>query len=186
MANKIKYGLKNAYYSVITVDSETGEFTYGTPVALKGAVSISLEQQGDINKFYADDMVYWQTAVNNGYEGDLEIALIPDSFYKDVLGMTEDNNDMLVEHNDQIGKQFALLFEFTHDDKATRHVFYNCTATRPSVASQTKQETIEPQTETITISAVPNDNGYVKASAAYGTDNYSTWFTTVPVPDFTT
>lgn len=183
MANKIKYGIKNVYYSKITESG--GVVSYGTPKALKGAVSISLEQQGDINKFYADDTVYYQTAVNNGYQGDLVLAMITDDFAKDILNQKEDDNGMLVEENDATINPFALLFEFSGDDKATRHVLYNCTCNRPQVNGSTKTETLEPQTETLTISAVAGADGYVKAKALEGTTNYATWFTTVPVPDFT-
>ena len=185
--SKIKYGIRKVYYAVATettTDNVT-TVTYGTPVALPGAVSISLEQQGDLPKFYADDIVYWQTSVNNGYEGDLELAKIPDTFKTDILGMRTDNGGMIVESSDDVGKSFALLFEFQGDDKATRHVLYNCTATRPAVASSTKEDTIEPQTETVTISAIANVDGYVKASALDGTANYATWYTAVKTPTFT-
>lgn len=185
MANKIKYGLKNAYYATISEDAQTGAVTYGAPSPLKGAVSLSLEQQGDITRFYADDMVYWQTAVNNGYEGDFELALIPEDFKVYALGEKKDDNGMLVEDANAITQPFVFMFEFQGDEKATRHVFYNCTATRPAVAGDTKSETIEPQTETLTISAVGNADGYVKASALEGTAKYATFFQTVPVPTFT-
>jgi hypothetical protein len=41
MANKVKFGFKNCYYATIT-EGAGGAITYGTPVALKGAVSMSL------------------------------------------------------------------------------------------------------------------------------------------------
>ena len=56
MANKIKYGLKNVYYAKIT-EGTGGTITYGTPVAIPGAVSMSLDAQGEISKFYADNIV---------------------------------------------------------------------------------------------------------------------------------
>ena len=185
MANKIKYGLKNVYYAVINpADEVGGKDTYGTPVALKGAVSISFDQQGETNKFYADDMTYFQSASNNGYEGTLEMAYISDAFRKDVLNEKQDDNGMLVEIAENATNPFALMFEFSGDDKKTRHILYNCTAQRPSIASQTKEESIDPQTETLNISAIANNSGYVKASALEGSAKYSTFFTTVSEPTF--
>ena len=96
MSNKVKYGLKNVYYAVATVD-EDNKATYATPVAIKGAVNLSLDAQGDTTKFRADNMNYWIGQSNNGYDGDFEVALIPDSFKKDVLGYKQDADGALYE-----------------------------------------------------------------------------------------
>ena len=95
--NKVKFGLKNCHYAKATLDPDTNAVTFGTPVAIPGAVNLSLDPEGDTEPFYADDMVYYTTVANNGYSGDLEIALIPDSFRKDILKETEDSNGVLVE-----------------------------------------------------------------------------------------
>lgn len=179
--NKVKYGLSKCYYAIF---NETAG-TYDTPAALPGAVSLSMEQQGETSPFRADNIDYWTSVSNNGYEGDLELALIPDDFLTDVMGeLADETTGLQYELANAKPKAFALLFQFEGDDHATRHVLYNCKASRPSVGSQTTPDgAIEPQTETISIkaSARPTDN-VVKAKAKEGDTCYSTFFTTVAVP----
>lgn len=188
MANKIKYGLKNVYYAVATI-AANNTATYDTPVAIPGAVNLSLEPQGDNVNFYADNIVYWVGNGNNGYQGDLEIARIPDSFKEDVLGMVVDAKDVLVEDMNAPIVHFALLFQFEGDEKATKHVMYNCTCSRASESGSTKNETIEPQTETLTITATSIYNAslnadIVKAEANASSDSttYSGWTSAVYLP----
>lgn len=153
MANKVKYGLKNVYYAVATI-AANGSATYETPVAIPGAVSLSLSAEGGETKFRADNINYWVGQSNNGYSGDLEVALIPDSFKTDVLGMIKDTtNKVLIEDAEAKTTPFALLFQFEGDASATRHVMYNCTAARPELNGSTTEEEIEPQTETMSLTA---------------------------------
>lgn len=188
MANKIKYGIKNVYYAVATIATD-GSATYGTPVALPGAVSLSMEAQGDSNIFYADNIAYFVSQSNNGYQGDLEVAYIPDAFRTAILGEYESNNGkVLLEEADVNPTHFALLFQFEGDANATRYCMYNCTASRPSAASNTKSESIEPQTETITITATSIFNSslnkdIVRAKTGDSTTTavYNGWFSTVYV-----
>ena len=106
MPNKIKFGISKCYYAI---KSSSG---YGTPVALPGAVSLSLSAQGELYKFYADNVEYYRSAVNNGYEGTLELALIPESFLTDVLGNTLDSTDkVLVEQVQNDSVIFAFGFQ---------------------------------------------------------------------------
>ena len=186
MANKVKYGLSNCYYAVI--DDTNG--TYGTPVALPGAVNLSLDQEGETNNFRADNIDYYVSVSNNGYSGELELALIPDSFLTTVMGeQTDATAGLQYELSDAKPKAFALLFQFEGDVNATRHVFYNCKATRPTVNSQTTDTSIEPVTETINITAIAKEmtinnatKQVVKAKCKEGDSSYSTFFTTVAVP----
>lgn len=182
--NKVKFGLKNVHYAVATVDPITNTATYATPKPWPGGVSLSLDPQGDITKFRADNIDYWVGNANNGYQGDLESALIPEDFRVDVLGDVEDSNGVLVEDAAAKTVIFALLFQFEGDAKAMRHVMYNCTANRPSVSGSTTEETIEPQTETVTITAVAIHNAglnmdIVKGRAKQGDPQYDTWYDAV-------
>lgn len=163
MANKIKYGLSHCYYAVGT-PSTGNTMTYGTPVALPGAVSLSLDQNGGQTTFYADNVAYWVGNANNGYTGSLELARLPESFETDVLGNITDANKVSVEDAAAASVHFALLFQFEGDASATHHVMYNCVASRPAVSGSTKEDTIEPQTETLDLTCTPIHN------AALGTD----------------
>ena len=187
MPNKVKYGLKGVYYAKATIATD-GSATYETPVAWPGAVSLSLDAEGETTKFRADNIDYWVGQSNNGYSGDFESALIPDDFRKDILGEIEDTNGVLVEAADAKPSPFALLFQFEGDATNTRHVLYNCSATRPSVSGQTTEDTVEPQPETIslTASSIPVaalGHDLVKARcAADNATQYAGWYTAVYVP----
>lgn len=182
MANKIKYGLSRVYYAVAT-EGTGGALTYATPVAIPGAVSMSLEGLGDTNNFFADNIIYYSSTADNGYQGDLEMALIPDSFRVDVLGETLDTKGFHVERSSDTPAEFALLFQFEGDQSATRHCLYRCTASRPAVNGNTKEDSIEPQTESITITAMPRINDEVIKSRCPSTaSDYATWFSAVVEP----
>lgn len=182
MDNKIKYGLKNVHYAVVTVTS--GVPAYGTPVAIPGAVNLSLNPAGDKTEFYADDMAYFVQSSNQGYSGNLEIALVPESFAIDVLAQTIDANGAYIENADAVTKDFAMLFEFTGDQSATRHVLYNCAVARPNLEGSTKGKSIEVKTESIEITASPAvDTRNVKAKMKSTDTGYSTFYTAVYLED---
>lgn len=187
MPNKVKYGLKGVFYAKATIAAD-GSATYETPVAWPGAVSLSLDAEGDTTKFRADNIDYWVGQANNGYSGEFESALIPDSFRTDILGEIADSNGVIVEASDAKPNPFALMFQFEGDVTNTRHVLYNCSATRPSVSGQTTDTAIEPQTESISLTA---SSIYVAAlghnlvKARCGEENaaqYAAWYTAVYVP----
>lgn len=187
MANKIKYGIRNVYYAKATIASN-GSATYGTPTALPGAKNLSLASQGESSPFYADDIIYWTGVSNTGYEGDLELAMIPDSFYKDIFGEALDANNIQYEDADANSAPFALTFEFQGNENSTRYVMYNCTAKRPDVAGQTKEASIEPATEKISITCssiyvAAIDKNVVKAKCpSTQTTQYSTWNSSIYQP----
>lgn len=177
--NKVQFNLKNVHYAVITADDPA---TWDTPVKVPGAVNIALEQQGELTKFYADGIVYWQSSSNNGYEGDLEMALIPDQMLQDVWGMTKEATDnVVIENAFTQPKSFALLFQIDGDASERLYCLYNCTATRPGIAGATNTETKEPQTQSCTISAAPLSDGRVMAKTSDDTTDevITAWFTKV-------
>lgn len=181
--NKVKYNLKNAHYALLII-AENGDVSYGTPTAIPGSVSISLDANGEPENFYADGIAYYVINNNMGYEGDLELALIPESFRTEVLKEALDENGVLIENAQVELESFALLFEFDGDQRHIRHVLYNCAASRPGIEGKTNEDTREVQTETLAIKATPLSNGLVKAKTGNTTDAtvYKDWYTAVYMP----
>ena len=181
--NKVKFNLWNVYYAPLLTNT-TSKIEYGVPIAIPGAVSLSLDPTGENTPFYADGIEYYTISNNMGYSGDLEIALIPESFRVDILKESPDSNKVLIENKDiNVGK-FALLFRFDGDIRAINHVMYNCSVSRPKIGSKTNEESKEVQTETLTISAKPLVKGYVKAKTGDSTPQtvYDNWFKSVYLP----
>jgi len=186
MSNKIKFGLKNVYYSVITLTNNVP--SYALPAHIPGAVNLTLAPVGEKVRFAADDREdYFAENINNGYDGNLEMALIPDEFRRDVLGDTIDSNDALVENANGAAKKFALMFEFDGDAKKTRHVLYNVLATRPGIEGATRSNTKEPKTDSFEIEVRPAvDTSNVRTKVLQGNTGYDTFFSAVYLEDAVT
>lgn len=178
--NKVKYGLKNAHYAVQT--EANGVYSFGTPVVIPGAVNLTLNPVGDPIEFYADDGLFYGEEVNNGYDGTLEMALVPESFEKDVLGQELDDKGILIEKSSQKASPFALLFEFAADQNAIRHVLYNCSAARPKKEGTTKGEKKEIKTESLEFKNRPipgTEEVKAKSSATADPTTYANWYAAV-------
>lgn len=183
-ANKVKYNLCNVHFAPV-VENANGTISWEIPEAMPGAVSLSMDPAGEPESFYADGIEYFIINNNQGYEGDLELALIPESFRTKILNETKDSANVLVENANSQAGHFALLFEFDGDVKKVKHVLYNCSAARPSISSKTNEDTREIQTETLSLKARPMASGLVKAKTGDSTKAsvFNGWYKKVYEPD---
>lgn len=176
--NKVKFGLKNVHYAVIT--ELNGALSYGSPKPVPGSVNLVQNAAGETVTFYADDIAYFEEDTNNGYDGTLEMALIPDTFRVDVLGDEIDTNGALIENANATTKKIALMYEFTGDINKIRHVNYNVKVSRPNIDGSTKTNTKEPKTETMNIAVRPAiDTNDVKGKIEQDKAGYDTFFSAV-------
>lgn len=178
--NKVQFNLKNVHYSILSFTD--GKPAWATPVAVPGAVTLTLNPQGSVSPFYADGVVYYQAIANNGYSGDLEMARYPDQMLTDVWGFEfNDTDKVLVENANVEPKAFALLYQIDGDVNEDLYCLYNCSGTRPGIGGTTNTESKTPQTRSSTISAVPLIDGSVLARTSSETpaEVKQNWFKSV-------
>ena len=150
MANKVRYGLSNCKYSIYDPDTDT----YAAPVAMPGAVSLSITREGgDSSDFWADDGVYHTfPGSNGGYSGDLEMARITPAERSALLGEVYDQTKkMYSEVTDPGDIQFALICEYKGDRQPMAQVFYNCKASRIETNANTMNDSPSVDTDTLHI-----------------------------------
>lgn len=167
---KVQIGLQNVHYAEITSRSETG-YTFGTVKPLVGAVSLTLDVSGDSTNFHADNVKYATFLSNQGYSGTLELAMLPEDFETSILGVTLDSKGVEIENADAQPKHYALGCQIDGDEYGRRIWFYDCFSNRPNVSAQTKAETVEVQTQSLPIEAMPRlDNHDVLAKKTKTSD----------------
>lgn len=182
--NKVHYDLDDVYVAPLTITGDAVSF--GSPERLYGAISMDLGAEGETTKLRADGMDYYVSIANNGYAGDLNLAMVPDWFKAKYLGHTISEVDkVLVEDAGIEPKPFAMLFRFLGDVHARRHVLYNCMASRPNIKGENKDNSREPDTEALSLTASPLPDRKVKASTTAETPQavYDGWNTAVWVKD---
>lgn len=177
--NKIHFGLRNVYYAKMIDDD-----SYETPVALKGAVSLSLKHSGSSETVYADDAPYAELATDNGFTGTLEMPTFAEQFKTDILNFELDDNGVLSENADNTTNYFALIYEVQGDKHATRHVLYRCKAEIPDEDNATKEEKPKVNNIKLSFTAYPSlgtgwINHRVHASIHSYQTEYDEWFSKV-------
>lgn len=185
--NKVTFGLEKVHIAFL--DDSGAAPAWGQPRHIPGAVNFSPEPQGENSSFAADNnTTYWSADSNDGYNGDLQMALVPDDALAEMLGWEIDSNGMLVEIADGKQKPFALMFEVKGDQKNRRNVYYNCMASRPGKEHATKAGAVEPSTDTLSLRIMPlevNEKSIVKSVIELDDTNaavYNGFFNAVTLP----
>lgn len=179
--NKVRFGLKNVH--VCSIMEDAGAITYGKPTAWKGAKSLTLDPEGDTNTYYADNTAYFATNTNNGYSGSLEMSEIPEEIEKMIFNVVTTEEGNLAEDANLLPNNVALMFQFEGDVNATKYIFYKVVFSRPNVEGETKEESTDPKTTSMDITAIPvekDDHQWVRSKCRKGDTNYENFFSTAP------
>ena len=155
---KVRFGISDVYYAVMTESTASGVTTisYGSKKAIPGAVSLTLDVEGDTNDFYADNMVYASFDSNNGFSGTLTIADVPESVYTDLLGYYKDSTtSLLTELATTNEVYFGMMCKVSSNEDPIGFKFYKCALSRPAFAANTTTETIDPDTQELSLRVMP-------------------------------
>lgn len=150
--NKIRYGLKNLHRAEVKRAAD-GTVTFGDPVRMKGAVSISFTKEGsDPQDFYADDEVFFTIdGTNGGYSAELVIARLNASDREALLGETYDDDGVQFETTEDKAPEWAYIMEMQGDFSPIAFCYYCGKASRINMNANTKGENVEVDTDTVSI-----------------------------------
>jgi len=178
-ANKVKFGLSNVHYAVVTEGTTP---TFGEWKSLPYAISLSISENSNTSTQYADDqLIYVATSTTSTTLG-LEMSVVSDDFKKDVLGYLESTRGGLVQIVNDVKKKIALGFEVKGDAKHARHVFFICEVNNIDDGDHsTNTESANFANDTINMTAYPvtltNGKYAIKERIDEGQTGYATLFT---------
>ncbi len=184
MAKKPLIGLDRFYYAILNSDT-TASVSYQTPVALKGALTVSYDPNSEVATIFADDGPY-DTAESIG-EVELEVGVVDISQedYAALMGHTITGGVMDEAASDQ---PVDVAFGFRAKRSNSGYSYYwflKGKFSKPSMDHETKGDKIAWQTPTMVGKFVQRIyDGLYKKSTRDDADDYTTaigtaWFTTV-------
>lgn len=150
--NKVRYGLSRLYRAAVQ-RSNDDTVSYGNLVRMPGAVSISFSTEGsDPTDFYADDSVYYTIeGTNGGYTAELVVARVSDEDRVALLGEHVAENGVQYETTEDKPPEYAYIMEMQGNFKPIAFCFFCGKASRIALNANTKGESVEVDTDTISI-----------------------------------
>lgn len=186
MAKRVRYGLKNLYYSSITENAD-GTLTYATPIAIPGAKSITMKPKTSKTEDYADDGLWYVDSMTYGYDGSFEVedTLAFQNFCNEVFSRSATKGSSYLETPAQRHKPFCLLGEFGlagSTETGRRFCLYYVIADTPEESGSTNSPDKTIATYTVNFTAIPDPAGrHLKYSENSSGSLYDTFFVAVPL-----
>lgn len=152
---KIIHGNKNFGYAPITESG--GVYSFGTPVMLKGLVSVTVEVEQEDSNIYADDTTYCVIKGAKVRSAEVNVRYIPPA-YAEYLGYKINDNGSLTDTGTY--PNHCIFFETEEEDcetgeaTTTLHYLYNVKASMPNIETTTDEESVEASELTINYSAL--------------------------------
>lgn len=144
--------------------------TFGTPVPITGAKSVSAELEYSEAKFYADDVNDFVDYQFSGGSGELVLSGLQLEEYKTLFGCDYQDGVTTVNSGDT-APQLALLFERKKlgTQEKMLYVIYNVKFAPPTIEANTMEGEISEETMTLSFTVAEMSNGDVYRVADSGT-----------------
>lgn len=182
MADKVRFGISSVHVGLYTV-SDQGVVTMGTPVHIPGAVSLSMDPESEQNVFYADNVAYYTGYSDNGYTGELVMALFPDTFLTTFMNYVELADGGIAEVKGRTKPAVYIAFQGEGDQEGRRGILYNVSLGSIQTEHNTTEDSVTPDTETLSFTVVgDNTTGIIKTGYPKTATGYATLFTNPPAP----
>lgn len=151
---RTRYGLSNVHIAVY--DETAG--TYGSWIAIPGAVSLTSDSEANSTDFYADNVVYDVISVSSRETGTIEFAALENDIFKTLLGWADDSTSGLT-YLDTEPKNItvALGYEVSGNQGKLRGLRYNVKFSEPSDNANTVTESTDPDTISLDFTAIGRD-----------------------------
>lgn len=188
MSEKVRFGLSNCYYALLTQTGD-GTPTWGTPVAMVNAKSITMDRTVSDQPIYADNKLIYTIKAMTGATITLTFTLLSDAIKQALLGHKADMKGHDVEVTNAKTVYFALIFQIEGDTLSRRSVVLKCSASLGSEASETTADSVNVNGDTLNITVYPVSDSAGNDIARYDVDSddsdYETVLTAAPtIPTF--
>ena len=172
MGRGVKVGLKNIHYSTLTTDT-IDTIEYEAPVKIAGAITANINPNSSIDTLHADDNPFETAATTGQIELELNVADLPLAVQAALLGHTLAAGRMK-RSNSATPPYVAIGFESLKSNGSKKFIWlYKGKFSEPENNSQTKGESVEFQTPTITGSFVAREHdGFWIDEADEDEENY--------------
>lgn len=176
--NKVKFGISNVVYALVTTVDDNGVPTYDKWKALPYAVSLTADVNSNTSSDYADNKLVFSYNSITGATITLEVTHLTDTFKKDVLGWKATSDGGLIQPTDNIKPKIALGFQIDGDAKKSKRWFFLCSVSDPAGDSaSTNTDSVTFAHDTVTLTAYPVPIGtegisYLKQTIRDGSSGY--------------
>lgn len=183
MANN-RFNVKNIHYVKNTL-GEGGQVTRDTPKKIAGAMKVSVNPTIANGKLYGDGAVSDEITKLTGAGISLEMNKIPTEVINELFGKIKDPATGITKDNtDDEPIEFSLGWEVELTGGGSEFVWFTKCKAQP-IQNEVQQGTdnINFSTDTLNITAMPDENGDVRLFGETIDTSFkceTTWFKTVP------